>query len=117
MSVSSVRDKSLQLAESVARYHAGCLRVIGAQNVALRDVRTTKKAALCVDVGELAEIEGVLSNGRQVIVAPEVPPEDASEEELAEYETCQVVWERCVNSVPRRRWRGTRKRSSTAARC
>jgi hypothetical protein len=94
MSESSVRDKSLQLAESVARYHAGCLRVIGAQNVALRDVRTTKKAALCVDVGQLAEVEGVLSSGQQVIVAPEVLPEDASEEELAEYERCQVVWER-----------------------
>jgi very-short-patch-repair endonuclease len=94
MSSSSVREKSLQLAESVARYHAGCLRVIGAQNVALRDVRTTKKAALCVDVGQLTEVEGVLSNGQQVIVAPEVPPGDASEEELAEYESCQVVWER-----------------------
>ena len=94
MSVSSVHDKSLQLAESVARYHAGCLRVIGAQNVALRDVRTTKKAALCIDVGQLTEVEGVLSNGQQAIVAPEVPPDDAPEEEIAEYERCQVVWER-----------------------
>lgn len=73
--VSSVRDKSLQLAESVARYHAGCLRVIGAQNVALRDVRTTKKAALCVDVGRLTEIEGILSDGQQTVIAPGVPPE------------------------------------------
>ena len=94
MPVSSVRDKSLQLAESVARYHAGCLRVIGAQNVALRDVRTTKKAALCVDVGRLTEVEGVLSNGHQGIVAPEVPPDDASEEDVSDYERSQVVWER-----------------------
>ena len=94
MPPTSPRDKSLQLAESVARYHAGCLRVIGAQNVALRDVRTTKKAALCVDVGQLIEDEAVLSDGEQSIVAPAVPPEDASEEESAEYERSQVVWER-----------------------
>jgi very-short-patch-repair endonuclease len=68
--------------------------VIGAQNVALRDVRTTKKAALCVDVGQLTEEEGVLSSGEQNIVGPEVPPEDAPEEEIAEYERCQIVWER-----------------------
>ncbi len=68
--------------------------MIGAQNVALRDVRTTKKAALCVDVGQLTEVEGVLSNGQQSIVAPATPPEDASEDEIAEYERSQVVWER-----------------------
>src|SRR4051794_18089038 len=83
-----------QLARAVARYHAGCLRVIGAQNVALRDVRTTKKAALCCDVGRLASFEEVLSEGRTVLRTPVVPPEGAPPSAVEEYERLLVVWER-----------------------
>ena len=32
------------LASALARYHAGVLRVVGAQNAALRNVRTAAKA-------------------------------------------------------------------------
>jgi hypothetical protein len=78
----------------VARYHAGCLRVIGAQNVALRDVRTTKKAALCCDVGRLASFEEVLSEGRTVVRAPVAPPKDAPPGAVEEHERLLVIWER-----------------------
>ena len=83
-----------QLARAVARYHAGCLRVIGAQNVALRDVRTTKKAALCCDVGRLASFEEVLSEGRTVLRAPVAPPEGAPRSAIEHYERLLVIWER-----------------------
>src|SRR4051812_31974200 len=82
-----------QLARAVARYHAGCLRVIGAQNVALRDVRTTKKAALCCDVGRLASFEEVLSEGRTVLRAPVAPPEDAPRSAIEDYERLLAIGE------------------------
>jgi hypothetical protein len=83
-----------ELARAVARYHAGCLRVIGAQNVALRDVRTTKKAALCCDVGRLASFEEVLTEGRTVLRSPTPPPRGAAPQEIAAYERLLVIWER-----------------------
>src|SRR4051812_20769475 len=83
-----------QLARAVARYHAGCLRVIGAQNVALRDVRTTKKAALCCDVGRLVSFEEVLSEGRAVLRAPVAPAKDTPPSAVEEYERLLVIWER-----------------------
>src|SRR4051812_49487458 len=83
-----------QLARAVARYHAGCLRVIGAQNVALRDVRTTKKAALCCDVGRLASFEEVLSEGRTVLRAPTPPPRHSPSPVVEEYERLLILWER-----------------------
>jgi hypothetical protein len=54
LSANALAPESHAPARAVARYHAGCLRVIGAQNVALRDVRTTKKAALCCDLSKIA---------------------------------------------------------------
>jgi hypothetical protein len=58
------------IARAVARYHAGCLRAIGAQNVALEDVRTAKKAAAACDVGWLADQEGLLSSGHLQLAPP-----------------------------------------------
>ena len=84
----------LELARAVARYHAGCLRVIGAQNVALRDVRTTKKAALCVDVGSLSSAGSLLSRGFLEIVAPTSPPPDAAPPVREDYDRRWVIWER-----------------------
>lgn len=85
---------SLDLARAVARYHAGCLRVIGAQNVALRDVRTTKKAALCVDVGTLTDSAALLSGGYIELAAPTRPRSDARPEVKVEYDRHRVIWER-----------------------
>ncbi|UGS36768.1 AAA domain-containing protein [Capillimicrobium parvum] len=82
------------LARAVARYHAGCLRVIGSQNVALRDVRTTRKAALCVDVGALTESAALLSTGLIEIAAPSRPRSDAEPEINAAYERRRGIWER-----------------------
>lgn len=82
------------LARAVARYHAGCLRVIGAQNVALRDVRTTKKAALCCDLGRITDTEEVLSGRRQIVRAPVRPPQDAMPGAFEEYERQMIIWER-----------------------
>jgi hypothetical protein len=70
------------------------LRVIGAQNVALRDVRTTKKAALCCDLGRLADTEEVLSGRRQIVRAPVRPPEGAVPGAFEEYERRLIIWER-----------------------
>src|SRR4051812_6228090 len=83
-----------QLARAVARYHAGCLRVIGAQNVALRDVRTTKKAALCCDVGVLSGREELLSRGQTLLSAPVEPGGDPTEEAADQYRHKLIVWER-----------------------
>jgi very-short-patch-repair endonuclease len=88
-----------ELARAVATYHAGCLRVIGAQNVALRDVRTTKKAALCVDVGTLAESGTLLSSGSVEITAPTQPPIDADPISQAEHDRRRVVWDRLQDLV------------------
>ena len=86
-------DGALDLASGVARYHAGCLRVIGAQNVALRDVRTTKKAALCVDVGSLTDSTALLTDGEILLSAPSRPRSD-DPDLIAEYERQWIVWQR-----------------------
>src|SRR4051794_10560435 len=62
MTSGSGGDRRGLLASAVARYHAGCLRVIGSQNVASKDVRTAKKAALTCDVGILTADERLLSS-------------------------------------------------------
>lgn len=82
------------LTRAVAQYHAGCLRVIGAQNVALRDVRTTARAALCVDVGSLADREELLADRSTVLRAPPAPPADATDDEKLEHQHQQIVWDR-----------------------
>jgi very-short-patch-repair endonuclease len=93
-------EKRESLTRAVARYHAGCLRVIGSQNVALRDVRTAKKAALTCDVGVLAEEETILAAGVLHLEAPKKPrglPAGATVEthnELRIYEEQLLVWER-----------------------
>ena len=86
-------DQRHNLVRAVAHYHAGCLRVIGSQNVALRDVRSTKKAALACDIGVLAEAETLMSSGTAVFNSPG-PPRDGSEESSARYEAALTVWER-----------------------
>lgn len=68
--------------------------MIGAQNVALRDVRTTKKAALCCDVGRIASFEEVLTEGRTVLRAPIPPSRNAPPAEVEEYQRLLVIWER-----------------------
>lgn len=69
------------IARAVARYHAGCLRAIGAQNVALEDVRTGKKAAAACDVGWLADQEGLLSSGHLQLAPPAGLPAGAGDAE------------------------------------
>ena len=84
----------------MAKYHAGCLRVIGSQNVALRDVRTAKKAALTCDLALLTGDETLLTTGTAVLRPPVRPrgvPTDAlvaDYPELGRYEEQLVVWER-----------------------
>jgi very-short-patch-repair endonuclease len=85
--------RTLALAASVARYHAGCLRVIGAQNVAQTDVRTSKKAAYPCDLGQLSDTETLLRYRQSTVVAPEPPPV-ASPEERERYQQRLTVWER-----------------------
>ena len=85
--------RTLALAASVARYHAGCLRVIGAQNVAQTDVRTAKKAAYPCDVGQLTHTEELLRHGRATLVPPESPA-SASPAERERYQQRLAVWER-----------------------
>ena len=85
--------RSFALAASVARYHAGCLRVIGAQNVAQADVRTAKKAAYPCDLGQLCDAEHVL-RGRETVVHPPEAFTLASPEERDEYQQRLAVWER-----------------------
>jgi hypothetical protein len=84
---------TLELASSVARYHAGCLRVIGAQNVAQTDVRTAKKAALPCDLGQLADTEELLRHRRTTVTAPEAPG-TASRVDRERYQQRLAVWER-----------------------
>lgn len=86
--------RTLQLARAVARYHAGCLRAIGAQNVAQTDVRTAKKAAYPCDLGQLAEVETLLRHGRATITAPARPDEDADPLEHERYQQRLAVWDR-----------------------
>src|SRR4051812_34313377 len=86
-------DQRHNLARAVAHYHAGCLRVIGSQNVALRDVRSTKKAALACDIGVLAGEEALMSSGTAVFNPPR-PPGDGSKESVARYQAALTVWER-----------------------
>ena len=81
------------LASAVARYHAGCLRVIGAQNVAQTDVRTAKKAAHPCDLGLLLDRECLLRHGEVTVEAPEPPTVNTpAEREL--YLKRLAVWER-----------------------
>jgi hypothetical protein len=77
---------------AVAKYHADCLRAIGAQNVGLHDLRATRKAAAACDLGLLADTEEIFSGGSTRIAAPEVPddPEQRTELETQRLET----WER-----------------------
>lgn len=75
---------------AVAQYHAGCLRTIGAQNVGLRDLRTTKKAALACDLGLLGQAEEVLSGGHMRVE----PPSPGTAEDDDEYPRRLEVWER-----------------------
>jgi AAA domain len=95
-----INDGRQALAQAVARYHAGCLRVIGSQNVALRDVRTAKKAALTCDVGVLVTEETLHTTGALHLQPPERPrglPSGATAEtydELRLYEERLMVWER-----------------------
>jgi very-short-patch-repair endonuclease len=91
------------LGAAVARYHAGCLKVIGAQNVGQRDLRTTKKAAYPCDVGRLLDREDLLRLGRCVVHAPEHPGEGASREALDEYGLQFAVWERLVEVAAKAR--------------
>lgn len=73
------------LARAVARYHAGCLRAIGAQNVALEDVRTAKKSAVACDIGWLVDQETLLSEGHLQLAPPGGPgagPDDAEQKRL-----------------------------------
>ena len=93
-------DRRQALARAVGHYHAGCLRVIGSQNVALKDVRTAKKAALTCDLGVLLEEETLLTTGTAVLHSPERPrgiPRNATpadHPELAVYQEQLLVWER-----------------------
>ena len=93
-------NKRQALARAVAHYHAGCLRVIGSQNVALRDVRTAKKAALTCDLGALIDEEALLATGTAILRSPERPrglPRNATpatHSELAAYQEKLLVWER-----------------------
>src|SRR5487761_1732580 len=101
MTVSSnVTDRRGTLARAVARYHAGCLRVIGSQNVALRDVRTAKKAALTCDVGVLVAEETLFATRALHLCVP-IPEPDlsgspigAAHREIASYHERLAVWER-----------------------
>jgi len=86
-------DQRYALARAVAHYHAGCLRVIGSQNVALRDVRSTKKAALASDLGVLAGEETMLATGTAMFRPPKRPRAE-SPVSTARYERELVVWER-----------------------
>jgi hypothetical protein len=98
-------DRRDALVRAVTSYHAGCLRVIGSQNVALRDVRTAKKAAVTCDVGVLVAEETLLSTGVLHLRAPERPrglapgATAATEPELARYEERLIVWERVRDLV------------------
>ena len=97
-------DRQSALARAVARYHAGCLRVIGSQNVALRDVRTAKKAAFTCDLGVLTSEETLLATGllhlqppkkpRAWAVAPRPGPGAEADAELLRYQEQLLVWER-----------------------
>jgi very-short-patch-repair endonuclease len=80
-----------ELASAVARYHAGCLRVIGAQNVALRDVRTAKKAAIVCDLGTLSSEERI-HHGEELRLEPPVKPRGSQSRD--DYERRLRVWER-----------------------
>jgi very-short-patch-repair endonuclease len=86
-------DRTLTLASAVARYHAGCLRVIGAQNVAQTDVRTAKKAAHPCDLGELIDREHLLRHGEVVLEPPEQPTANTPGER-GHYLRRLAVWER-----------------------
>src|SRR6185312_3765933 len=93
MAGSRMSDQRYALARAVAHYHAGCLRVIGSQNVALRDVRSTKKAALASDLGVLAGEETMLATGTAMFRPPKRPRAE-SPVSTARYERELVVWER-----------------------
>ena len=83
-----------ELTKAIAAYHAGCLRVIGAQGVAMRDVRTTKKTALAVDVGCLFDRETLLPSGEITLHAPPAPDEFDDPDERAVAERRYAVWDR-----------------------
>jgi len=83
-----------ELTQAIAAYHAGCLRVIGAQGVAMRDVRTTKKAALAVDVGCLFDRETLLPSGEITLYAPPAPDQFEDPDARAAAERRYAVWER-----------------------
>ncbi len=86
-------SRTLALASAVARYHAGCLRVIGAQNVAQTDVRTARKAAYPCDVGQLIDREELLHYGHATLRAPEPPVVD-DPHAREDYKNRLAVWER-----------------------
>lgn len=92
-----------ELTSAVARYHAGCLRVIGSQNVALKDVRSARKSAMTCDVGEIAGFETLHATGGLELHPPAKPKKPKSrsgeavepyESELETYERALQVWER-----------------------
>jgi very-short-patch-repair endonuclease len=85
-------SQTLSLASAVARYHAGCLRVIGAQNVAQTDVRTAKKAAYPCDLGQLVAREELMRYRQTSVLAPD-PPAVASPVERERGQRL-AVWER-----------------------
>jgi very-short-patch-repair endonuclease/predicted transcriptional regulator len=87
-----------ELAAAIARYHAGCLRTIGSQNVGLRDVRTAKKAAIPCDVGLLADQETVFRGGEACLRPPPPPTRvdpgaPITPEQIQEL-NAQTTWER-----------------------
>lgn len=81
-----------RLASAVAGYHAGCLRVIGAQNVAQVDVRTAKKSAAPCDIGLISPVEEVLRHGRTTLRPPEPLGDDPASRE--DYRRARAVWDR-----------------------
>jgi very-short-patch-repair endonuclease len=85
--------QTLELASAVARYHAGCLRVIGAQNVAQTDVRTARKAAFPCDIGQLIDRDELLHHRKMAIPAP-VAPDPSNKAEHEHYREQLVVWDR-----------------------
>lgn len=93
MGVTEQTGNATALAAAVARYHAGCLRVIGAQNVGQLDVRTARKASYPCDLGQLIGVEELLRHGRAVVRAPENPgASDPAAREL--YKQRLAIWER-----------------------
>lgn len=86
-------SRTLALAVAVARYHAGCLRVIGAQNVAQTDVRTARKAAYPCDIGRLTDLDHLLHHRQAVIPAPE-PPATGEPAARELYHHQLAVWDR-----------------------